>query len=133
MASVTDTSTQVSRACSFGYDGATLQHKRDQCCNFAAIRRVVGAEDFTEPAFFVTQFAPQRDKNDKQRKQSAPLRPRDRRAEESEQQPGIDRMAHPTIRAAADQLVALLERHRTAPVASQNHPRADRKRQPPSD
>ena len=43
----------------------------------------------------------------------------DRGAEHREQQAGVDRVAHPAIRAGADQLVILFQRHRATPVATE--------------
>ncbi|MDR3385985.1 MAG: hypothetical protein P4L92_02940 [Rudaea sp.] len=51
---------------------------------------MVGAEDFTQSAFFMAQFAPQRDEDNEQRQKSASSCPHNRRGEIAQDDQPID-------------------------------------------
>jgi hypothetical protein len=53
----------------------------------------------------------------------------DHRADDHEEDCGIDRMAHEGVRARADQLVTLLERDRGTPIAAERDARPEREQE----
>src|SRR6516162_5089314 len=105
--------------------GSRLDEGNQRRC-LRAVALVLAGEGFAHEIFLGAQLAHERRHDDGEPDRGAHGAGGDGGAEQCGDQPRVDRMAHVGVRTRADQLVALLDGHRTAPVAAEMHPCPDR-------
>src|SRR6185312_12549596 len=112
------------------FTAAAMSHDAgNQRLGMPHVVHVGGAEALAHPDLLVAQLEPEAGGDQRKRQQAAPLADDQRRAEQTQQDAGVDRMAYPAVRADHDQRVILLQLHRGAPVAPQRRARPAREAQ----
>src|SRR4030095_14567782 len=97
--------------------------ERNQGAHLPAVALIVLSEDFGEPSLFETELPPERHEGDRYGQNRPPFVACDRRADDGEQDAGVDRMTHVAIGPVAHERVVLLDGHCGTPVAGEMHAR----------